>query len=38
MYIGHLYANREVVADVQLHEVPMAIKSLWNVYREPSIF
>lgn len=38
MFIGHLYANRETVSDVQLYEVPMAVKSLWNPYREPAIY
>ncbi|UKH28515.1 head-tail connector protein [Actinobacillus pleuropneumoniae] len=38
MFIGHLYANRETVADVQLYEVPFAISALWNPYREPSIY
>lgn len=38
MFIGHLYANRESVSDVQLYEVPMAVKSLWNPYREPAIY
>ncbi|AIK17633.1 head-tail connector protein [Glaesserella parasuis] len=28
MFIGHLYANRETVSDVQLYEVPFAIKAL----------
>ena len=38
MFIGHLYANREVVSDVQMYEVPMTIKALWNPYREPGIY
>lgn len=38
MFIGHLYANRESVSDIQLYEVPMAIKALWNPYREPAIY
>lgn len=38
MLVGHLYANREAVADVQLYEVPFAISALWKPYREPSIF
>lgn len=38
MFIGHLYANRETVSDVQLYEVPMAVKSLWNPYRELAIY
>ncbi|MDH2998676.1 hypothetical protein A1D22_02610 [Pasteurellaceae bacterium LFhippo2] len=38
MYIGHLYANREVVTDYQQYEVPMAISALWNPYREPAIY
>lgn len=38
MFIGHLYANRESVSDVQLYQVPMAITSLWNPYREPAIY
>lgn len=38
MFIGHLYANRETVSDVQLYEVPMAIKALWNPYRELAIY
>ncbi|MGQ8820309.1 head-tail connector protein [Bibersteinia trehalosi] len=38
MFIGHLYANRESVSDVQLYGVPMAVKSLWNPYREPAIY
>lgn len=38
MFIGHLYANRESVSDVQLYEVPMTIKALWNPYREPAIY
>ncbi|MBF0786101.1 phage gp6-like head-tail connector protein [Muribacter muris] len=37
MFIGHLYANREAVADIQLHQVPLAISSLWNVHRELGI-
>lgn len=38
MLIGHLYANREAVADVQLYEVPFAISALWKPYREPAIY
>lgn len=38
MFIGHLYANREAVSDVQLYEVPMTISALWNAYREPAIY
>lgn len=38
MFIGHLYANRETVSDVQLYEVPFAIKALWNPYREVAIY
>lgn len=38
MFIGHLYANREIVSDVQQYEVPMAISALWNPYREPAIY
>ena len=38
MFIGHLYANREIVSDVQQYEVPMTIKALWNPHREPAIY
>ncbi|MCK3656782.1 hypothetical protein A4G19_15535 [Pasteurellaceae bacterium Macca] len=38
MFIGHLYANRESVSDVQLYEVPMTIKALWNPYRNLAIY
>ena len=38
MFIGHLYANRETVNDVQLYEVPFSIKALWNPYREVAIY
>lgn len=38
MFIGHLYANREIVSDIQQYEVPMTIKTLWNPYREPAIY
>ncbi|KAE9527923.1 head-tail connector protein [Testudinibacter aquarius] len=38
MYVGHLYANREIATDTALHMVPMAISALWNVYREPGLY
>ena len=38
MYVAHLYANREVTTDTPLSMVPMAISSLWEVYREPGIY
>lgn len=39
MYIAYLYTNREAVTDVaNLKPAPMAIKSLWEVYREPCIY
>ncbi|PJG81962.1 head-tail connector protein [Caviibacterium pharyngocola] len=39
MYIAYLYANREAVTDIaNLNPVPMGIKSLWEVYREPCVY
>ncbi|SMB87304.1 uncharacterized phage protein (possible DNA packaging) [Pasteurella testudinis DSM 23072] len=38
MYVGHLYANREITTDTPLHAVPMSISALWNVYREPGLY
>ena len=39
MYIAYLYSNREAVTDLaNLTPAPMAIKSLWEVYREPCIY
>ena len=38
MYIGHLYTNREITTDTQQTIIPMTIKSLWDVYREPCAY
>ncbi|EFC1954649.1 TPA: head-tail connector protein [Escherichia coli] len=38
MYIGHLYENREATSATLLTKVPLAIDSLWSVYREPGIY
>ncbi|KGQ32247.1 head-tail connector protein [Gallibacterium anatis] len=38
LYIGHLYANRESVSDLNLSIVPMTISALWDVYREPGVY
>ncbi|MFZ7236941.1 head-tail connector protein [Avibacterium gallinarum] len=38
MYIAHLYTNREITTDINQTIVPMTIKSLWEVYREPCIY
>ncbi|MGV6989488.1 head-tail connector protein [Testudinibacter sp. P80/BLE/0925] len=38
MYVGHLYANREITTDTALHTVPMSISALWSVYREPCLY
>lgn len=39
MYIGHLYANREMTTDsTMMNIVPMSVKNLWEVYREPAIY
>ncbi|MCP9267638.1 head-tail connector protein [Xenorhabdus sp. XENO-1] len=38
LYIGLLYENREMAADVELKEVPFTIKSLWSVYRDVGIY
>lgn len=37
MYIAHLYANREITTDTQQTVIPMTIKALWDVYREPCV-
>lgn len=33
MIVGHLYANREAVSTVAMHDVPMAVESILNRYR-----
>jgi len=33
LQVGHLYEHREAVSDFQVHDVPMAYKSLLHVYR-----
>ncbi|HHE3484130.1 head-tail connector protein [Pasteurella multocida] len=38
MYIAHLYTNREVTTDSEQTIIPMTIKSLWDVYREPCVY
>lgn len=38
LYIGHLYANREITTDSQQTMIPMTISALWDVYREPGVF
>lgn len=38
IYIAHLYENREMVTTNAVNEVPLAISSLWSVYRDPAIY
>lgn len=40
MYIGHLYANREMTTDTMaiMRVIPMSVKNLWEKYREPAIY
>lgn len=38
MYIAHLYENREMVTSNTVNEVPLAISSLWSIYRDPAIY
>lgn len=38
LYIGHLYANREITTDTPQLLIPMTIKALWDVYRDPGIY
>ena len=38
MYIGHLYSNREITTDAPQTLIPMTVKSLWDVYREPCAY
>lgn len=40
MFIGHLYANREIITDATIipRILPMTISSLWDVYREVGIY
>ncbi|MBI0031686.1 phage gp6-like head-tail connector protein [Gilliamella sp. B14384G15] len=38
MYIAHLYENREMVSTNTVSEVPLAISSLWSIYRDPAIY
>lgn len=40
MYIGHLYANREIISDSATipRVLPMTVETLWNPYREPAIY
>ncbi|MGC7589258.1 head-tail connector protein [Bisgaard Taxon 46] len=38
MYIAHLYTNREMTTDIEQTIIPMTIKSLWDVYREPCVY
>lgn len=33
MIVGHLYANREAVSTVAMHDVPMAVEAILNRYR-----
>lgn len=33
MIVGHLYANREAVSTVAMHDVPMAVESILHRYR-----
>ncbi|MBI0095016.1 hypothetical protein B6D12_11985 [Gilliamella apicola] len=38
MYIAHLYENREMVTSSIVNQVPLAISSLWSIYRDPAIY
>lgn len=38
MFISHLYENREMVTSNSCKEVPLAISSLWSVYRDPAVY
>ena len=38
MYIAHLYENREMVTSSIVNKVPLAISSLWSIYRDPAIY
>ncbi|HCM64156.1 MAG TPA: hypothetical protein DIT05_16685 [Morganella sp. (in: Bacteria)] len=38
MYISLLYENREMVGSDGLKEVPLAVRSLWSVYRDPGVY
>lgn len=38
LYVGMLYENREAVSDLNLKEVPLAISSLWSVYRDVGVY
>ena len=38
LYIGLLYTNREMTTDTVQAVIPMTIKALWEVYREPAIY
>lgn len=38
MYISLLYENREMVGSDGLKEVPLAVNSLWSVYRDPGVY
>lgn len=33
MIVGHLYANREAVSPISMHDVPMAVEAILNRYR-----
>lgn len=38
MYIAHLYENREMFTSSIVNKVPLAISSLWSIYRDPAIY
>ncbi|OCG08050.1 hypothetical protein A9G13_07590 [Gilliamella sp. wkB178] len=38
MFIAHLYENRQIVTSGEVKEVPLAISSLWSIYRDPAIY
>lgn len=37
LMVGHWYANREAVAEAQMHEVPMAVDALIRPYRRVGV-
>jgi uncharacterized phage protein (predicted DNA packaging) len=38
MYVAFLYDSRAMVSAAEMYEVPLAIASLWSVYRDVGIY
>lgn len=38
MYVAFLYDSRAIVSAAEMYEAPLAITSLWSVYRDVGIY